>query len=264
MEMNYQEIKVLNETETMRVCIKGSGAPLVYLHPSDGLRWDAFLENLAEEYTVYAIEFPGTSPGNPYAIHKFFDLNEIVLAYEEVIRKLSLHQIILVGQSFGGMLAAEIASYYPNLAKKVVLLDAIGLWDDQFPIPNWNEMKPEEMPNKLFHNLENDNVKAFFKLPEDLESRVKALALQTWSLGCTGKFVWPIPDCGLAKRLYRLEAPTLIVWGEKDSLVPVHYAKQFKSLISNSQVKIIENAGHIPQVEALQETLNTVKQFLVA
>ncbi|MEI1680968.1 alpha/beta hydrolase [Acinetobacter baumannii] len=262
--MNYQDIKVLNGTETLRVAIKGSGIPLVYLHPSDGLRWDGFLEELAKHYMVYAIEFPGTTVGNPYAIHKFFELNDIVLAYEEVIRKLNLDQIILVGQSFGGMLAAELASYFPKLVKKLVLLDAIGLWDDQFPIPNWNEMKPEEMPGKLFHNLENNNVKSFFNLPEDLDSRVKALALQTWSLGCTGKFVWPIPDCGLAKRIYRLEAFTLIIWGEKDALVPVHYAKQFNRLISNSQVKIIPDVGHIPQVEAMEETLEAVKEFLAA
>lgn len=52
-------------------------------------------------------------------------------------------------------------------------------------------------------------------------------ASMVWALGCTGKFCWPIPDRGLAKRLHRVTAPTLIVWGEEDGLFSVAYAEEF-------------------------------------
>ena len=53
----------------------------------------------------------------------------------------------------------------------------------------------------------------------------------TWSLACTGKFVWPIPDKGLKKRLHRITAPTLVLWGEQDGLVPPIYASDFEQAI---------------------------------
>ncbi len=62
---------------------------------------------------MYAPEFPGTSAGDPYAIHAVHTLADAVLMYEEMTRVLGLHKPILVGQSFGGMLAAEIATNFP-------------------------------------------------------------------------------------------------------------------------------------------------------
>jgi pimeloyl-ACP methyl ester carboxylesterase len=65
----------------------------------------------------------------------------------------------------------------------------------------------------------------------------------TWSLACTGKFVWPIPDKGLKKRLHRIAAPTLVVWGEHDSLVPTVYAQEFASRIPDARVELVSEAA---------------------
>ncbi len=75
---------------TITVKIAGAGTPLLYLHPAAGLAWDPFLSHLASRYTVYAPEFPGTTDGNPYAIHTIDTLSDMVLAYEELIRALGL------------------------------------------------------------------------------------------------------------------------------------------------------------------------------
>ena len=65
--------------------------------------------------------------------------------------------------------------------------------------------------------------------PPDLDSEAGQTAViqSTWSLACTGKFIWPIPDRGLRKRLHRITAPTLIVWGHQDRLVKTVYADEF-------------------------------------
>ena len=90
-------------------------------------------------------------------------------------------------------------------------------------------------------------------------SRADALGL-----GCTGKFVWPIPEKGLHKRLHRVTAPTLIVWGEEDALVPAAYAKEFGMAMAGSRVEIVPDAGHIPQAEQMETTLELVRDFLSA
>jgi pimeloyl-ACP methyl ester carboxylesterase len=83
-----------------------------------------------------------------------------------------------------------------------------------------------------------------------------------WALGTTGKFVWPIPDKGLKKRLHRITASTLIVWGEDDKLISPVYAQDFATAIADSRVKFVEGAGHVPQWEQLDTVRPLVLDFL--
>jgi len=85
--------------------------------------------------------------------------------------------------------------------------------------------------------------------PEDPEQLVEAQIQFHWAMACTGKFVWPIPDKELKKRIHRIAAPTLLVWGKQDRLVPPVYAEAFASRISNTYVELIDQAGHIPPLE---------------
>ncbi|WP_197651792.1 alpha/beta fold hydrolase [Carbonactinospora thermoautotrophica] len=247
---------------TMRVKVAGAGAPLLYLHPAAGLAWDPFLSHLAERYTVYAPEFPGTSVGDPYAIHAVDELSDVVLIYEEVIRRLGLVRPVLVGQSFGGMLAAELAAYFPALPEKLVLLAPIGLWRDDAPVANWIATPPDQLPALLFHDPAGAAAQLMLKLPEDPEAARAATAGLVWAFGCTGKFTWPIPDRGLRNRLHRVTASTLIVWGRQDRLIPVSYADEFAVLITDSRVVVIDDCGHIPQVEQFEQTVAAVDAFL--
>ncbi|WP_454744045.1 alpha/beta fold hydrolase [Cupriavidus necator] len=257
-----RHVLVWGERVNLRVKIVGQGRDVLYLHPSGGLVLDDFLLDLAASYRIHAPEFPGTSPEDPYAVRQFEDLHDIVLAYEEAVRRLGLDRPIVIGQSFGGMLAAELASTFPDLFSAVVLLDPIGLWRDDMPVVNWNAIPAADMPSLLFANPDSEEARAFLALPEEPEAMSKALAARIWTLGCTGSFVWPIPDQGLAKRLHRLQAPTQIIWGREDKLVSAAYAAKFQGLISDSEVTIIDNCGHIPQVEKRAETFDAVTCFL--
>ena len=257
-----EAVEVWGGRLTLRVKVAGAGAPLLYLHPAAGLAWDPFLTHLANTYTVYAPEFPGTSTGDPYAIHSVDDLNDVVLAYEELVRKLGLKSPVVIGQSFGGMLAAELAAHFPDLPSALVLLDPIGLWTDAYPVANWVATPPDQLPALLFHDPAGAAAQAMLALPEDPEQQRAAIAGLVWAFGCTGKFTWPIPDRGLRKRLHRVSARTLIVWGRDDKLVSVHYADEFANLIPSSKVAIFDRCGHIPQVEQYELTARTVDEFL--
>lgn len=255
-------VDVWDGTIQLRFKVAGSGPALVYLHPAAGLAWDGFLERLAQDYTVYAPEFPGTSLADPYAIHKVDDLWQVVLMYEEAIRLLDVGAPILVGQSFGGMLAAELAACFPNSFGRLVLLDPIGLWLDEHPVANPWTAPPSELPAMLFADPTGPAATAMLAPPQDPEEAIAAGAGMVWALGCTGKFVWPIPDKGLDARLHRVSAPTLVVWGEEDALVPVAHAHEFGRRIAGSRVTTIAGSGHIPQVERTEETYAAVAAFL--
>jgi pimeloyl-ACP methyl ester carboxylesterase len=83
-----------------------------------------------------------------------------------------------------------------------------------------------------------------------------------WSFGSAGKFIWPIPDRGLRDRLHRITSNTLIVWGRQDAFVPARYADDFADLIAHSKVAMIEQSGHLPQVEQFEQTAAAVDEFL--
>ncbi len=246
----------------LTVQVAGSGPPLVYLHPAAGLAWDAFLQRLAASWTVYAPQVPGTASGRPDAIRAVDDLWDLVLLYEEAIRALGLERPAAVGQSFGGMLAAELAAAYPTLFSRLALLAPIGLWRDDAPVANCVAAAPHELPALLFHAPESEAARAALDPPDDPEAAIAAIAAVTWAIGCTAKFVWPVPDKGLRKRLHRIAVPTLIVWGKQDRLVPVAYAQEFGARIADARVELLDDCGHVLQVEQLEKALALVQAFL--
>jgi pimeloyl-ACP methyl ester carboxylesterase len=257
-----RKVSTWNDRITIRVRSGGDGPPLVLLHPAAGLAWYPFLDELARTHTVYAPEFPGTTPGDPYAIHQVDSLWDAILIYEQALRELGLTGVPVIGESFGGMLAAELAASFPALFSKVVLLDSMGLWRDDAPVANWISAAPQALPGLLFADPNCDAATAMMAMPEDPDQFASAQAALVWNLGSTGKLCWPIPDRGLHKRLHRITAPTLIVWGEEDALVPKVYAEEFRTQIAGSRVALIPKAGHVPHVEQMEPTLAAVTAFL--
>ena len=245
-----------------RVQIAGQGPPLVFLHGATGLRWDEFLDDLAQTRTVYAPEHPGTTPGDPDSIKPLDDLWDLVLYYYELFDRLELESPVIVGHSFGGMVAAEIAATDPKRAGKLVLLSPIGLWRDDAPVKNWMSMAPDDLTKELFYEPEGPVARQVLAEPDDPEERLTARIQNTWNLGCTGKFTWPIPDKGLKKRMHRIQAPTLVIWGQQDGIAPSIYAKEFTDRIVGSRSVIVERAAHIPQLEQLATVSQAVQEFL--
>lgn len=259
-------VKVWDEQIDMKVKIAGSGPALVYFHPAAGLYWDQFLDRLSEHYTVYAPEMPGTSFGDPYAIHKVDTYWDLLLIYQEVLGKLGIENPVAIGQSMGGMVAADLASNYPDIFSNLICLDPVGLWRDDAPIMTADlySSPPEKVPGFLFKDPSLPAVQKMFSMPENPEDIPAYVSHAVWTLGCTGKFLWPFPDQGLGKRLHRVKAPTMVVWGKDDALVPVVYAEEFGKLIDGARVEIIDDCGHIPQIEQLDQTYALVQDFLAA
>ncbi|SFL26554.1 alpha/beta fold hydrolase [Geodermatophilus ruber] len=245
-----------------KVKVAGSGSPVLYLHTAGGPRWDVLLDALAEEHTVYAPDHPGTGETDRYSIHQIDTLWDLVLAYDELLDRLGLSEVAIVGSSFGGMMAAEVAAHRPDRVSKLVLMSAIGLWRDDAPVAQYMLMPPDDLVTTLFADTSPAPVQAFLTPPADFKEAAVAQADLIWALGTTGKFVWPIPDKGLHKRLHRITAPTLVLWGDKDALVSAAYAEEFAARIADSRVEIIDGAGHVPQWEKADAVIPLVQDFL--
>jgi pimeloyl-ACP methyl ester carboxylesterase len=245
-----------------KIQVAGSGPPVVFLHGAYGLTWDPFLDALSQHFTVYAPEHPGTTLGDPDGIKPLDNLWDLVLYYDELFDQLGLQNPAVVGHSFGGMVAAEIAASYPQRVRKLALLCPIGLWRDDNPVKNWMIIPPDEVAKAAFHDPNGPIAKQMLTLPEEEQAQQDALIRTTWALACTGKFVWPIPDKGLKKRIHRIKSPTLLVWGKSDKLVPPVYAQEFSSRIAGSRVELIDQAAHVPQLEQLGQVSALVRDFL--
>ena len=247
-----------------KVKTAGSGPPLVYLHAAGGPIWDDFVEGLSERFTVYAPHHPGTGETVRESIYAVQSLWDLVLIYDEIFNALGLASVPVVGTSFGGMMACELAAHRPERVSKMVLLDPIGLWRDDAPVAPYMVMSPEKLLATLYKHLDAAPVQKAIKMPEDPKEAAVVIADLIWSLGATGKFVWPIPDKGLKRRLHRVTADTLIVWGEDDALVSSVYAAEFAARIAKARVEIIKDCGHVPQVERLDVLRPMVTSFLAA
>ena len=101
-----------------------------------------------------------------------------------------------------------------------------------------------------------------FAMPSDPEARKEAMIERAKTLSSIGKFIWPIPDRGLPKRAHRIGAPTLLVWGDSDKIVPPEYGNAFQDLIAGSELQVIENCGHLPQYEQPEAFVSAVSAFM--
>lgn len=227
----------------------GEGPALVFLHGAGGVTADdPLLAALAKTHRVYAPLVPGYGDSEECA--EIRDMLDFTLHTWDVVAALGLKDPILVGHSMGGMIAAEMAAVQPNDVSRLALIAPAGLWDDDHPIADLFATMPYEMPALLFHDAEagaamltaGRNVSD----PNFLQTYLVTNARQ---LGMAGRILFPIPERGLAQRLYRVKARTVIVWGDSDRLIPPVYAHAFKKKVAGAELVSIPEAGHMVGLE---------------
>ncbi len=243
----------LKTIQTARVPVRyyegGSGQPLVFLHGAGGLDMDlGFLDALAERFHVYAPLVPGY--GDSDECPELRDMLDFTLHTWDVVGALGLEDPILAGFSMGGMIASEMAAIAPHDVSRLALIASAGLWLDQHPIPDFFAMLPFELPKFLFYD-EEAGAKAM-TAGVDLSDQkfLQAFLLRNArQLGAASKILFPIPERGLASRLYRIKARTQIIWGDSDKLISPAYAQEFQRGIAGASLTLIPQAGHLVPFE---------------
>jgi pimeloyl-ACP methyl ester carboxylesterase len=232
----------------------GEGRPLLYLHGFEGHPGDApFLRRLAASRLVIAPEHPGF--GASEGLAAMHDITDQALHFRRIIRALGARRVDVVGHCLGGMFAAELAAISPHLVRRLVLVNSYGLWDDANPLPDAFSLPPAGLAAAKWHDPEAAPA-------EPTPAGEDTVLARQRNLGAATKFMWPIPDRGLTRRLAFIEAPTLVIHGTSDGLVPAAYGERLASLIPNAAFCPIANAGHLPMLESEDAFTEAVSSFL--
>jgi pimeloyl-ACP methyl ester carboxylesterase len=238
----------------------GSGPPLLLLHGWQGLVWNGFIEGLAASYRVIAPKLPGY--GESTGDDNLTDFVDLLYYHLDLLDELGLENVPVVSHSLGAMVAAELAAMQPRRFSKLVLSAPFGIWNPDHPVTDFFIERPDALAAAMYADPTSDIAKQAATVPEDDAGRVAFFLERAKSLRIAAKWLWPIPNRGLAKRAHRISAPTLLLWGEGDGICPPALAEDFKAVIPHARVEIIAGAGHLPGSEQPEKTLEVVQRFL--
>jgi pimeloyl-ACP methyl ester carboxylesterase len=243
-----------------RVLSAGRGAPLVFFHSyHDRQAFPPFLERLAARHTVYAPMHPGAAGST--GVEALDDLLDLTLAYDELLSALGLSSAHLVGHFFGAMIAAELAAVFPQRASRLVLVSPLGLWRDDAPSADIATLPQEDVRQALWLDPASEVARQWAAEPADEDENAAAQIESVQRRAAMSKFVWPIPDKGLGKRLHRITAPTLVLWGDTDRVNPLPYAEAWQRRIKGAALSVLPG-GHMIIHETPDVASSAVEEFL--
>jgi pimeloyl-ACP methyl ester carboxylesterase len=235
-----------------RVWRAGSGPPLGFLAGFGGLpRWIPFLDELAQARTVIVPSLPGF-PGGDRG-HTVLDSHlDWVLAVRHLLQKAGLDGADLAASSVGASFAAEAAAIWPTSVRRLALIAPFGLFDETEPPTDPWAQRPPDLPGLLCADPERWNqLKAE---PERANSPEWPIE-QNRASEAAARVFWPLGNTRLDKRLPLIAAPTLLLWGEHDRIMPRSYALKIAAALGGrNETRIVAGAGHLAELDKPEET----------
>lgn len=251
---------------SLEVLRKGRGQPLLFLHTGHGLDpADPFLDTLSAKYNVIAPAHPGFGASELPA--GMTTVSDLTYFYLDFLEQEDLRDAILVGASFGGWLAAELAIKGTGRFSRVVLLDAVGAkfgGREQREVREILATTIDDLPNLLFSD--NDAGRKKFgdlDFPAMQEAEITRFARNRESFLMFG-WAPALYNPKLASRLHRIKQPTLVVWGEDDKVVAPDYGRAYAKAIPGSKFASVPQAGHYGYMEQPEAYAKQVFNFLTA
>jgi pimeloyl-ACP methyl ester carboxylesterase len=243
----------------LEVFREGSGSPLLVLHGGGGFDpADEVISLLAKHRSLICPSHPGF--GNSDLPDWIDRVDDIAHVHLELLDKLSIRQVDVIGFSLGGWVAAEMATMSPERFKKVILVGAVGVKTgpvDRLDIPDVFALSAADLQRALYHDPEKMRVD-LAALPNEKLATVfrnrEAVALYAWDPY--------MHNPKLKHRLQRITAPTLFLRGKSDGLVSDHYMTAYAKLVPNARTATIEAAGHLPHLEQPKKFAEHVTAFL--
>lgn len=223
--------------------------PYLLLHGGGGVATMTGFADLLAERTRSRVLLP-THPGfggTPKA-EGLTGVTELARAYVALLERLDLTDVTVIGNSFGGWLAAEIALQRSPRVGGAVIVDGIGIEVDGHPMTDVRGMSPAEIHTYSFHDPR--------KAPTPPSGGGTGPSPDVRALvGYTGP---GMTDPALAGRLGALDLPVHVLWGESDRIVDPEYGKAYAAVIPTATFTLLPGTGHLPQVETPEELLGAL------
>jgi pimeloyl-ACP methyl ester carboxylesterase len=243
----------------LEVVRRGTGRPVVLLHGMQSVHPDApFLDRLGRHAEVIAPSHPGF--GHSARPADFETMYDLVRLYLEFLESLPYERVSLIGLSFGGWLAAEIAAACSHRLERLVLVDALGIKVSDRETPDILDVfntSPAEVRRRAWHDPERWAPDYDAMSDSDLVVRAR-----NWDALCLYGWHPYMYNPQLKRWLGRIRVPTLVLWGASDGVVPPAYGRAYAGGIPGARFELVAGAGHHPEIEQAEAFVDAVARFL--
>ncbi|NMO16203.1 alpha/beta hydrolase [Pyxidicoccus fallax] len=250
---------------------QGQGPALVLLHGSNAslFTWEGWVRELSAHHRVITLDLPGHGLTGPDAKGRY-SWTDMARVLEDFRARLGLERFHLAGNSMGGSVAWHYALLHPERVERLILVDAAGYpREEPSPLvfrlmraPGLGELLSRVSPRWVIDR----NVRAVYgdpsKVTEENVDRYYALLLREGNRKATRERLRITTDDGLWKRLGEVRAPTLILWGAKDTWILPRYGERFDRDIPDSRLVVYPDLGHVPMEEDPARTAADARRFL--
>jgi pimeloyl-ACP methyl ester carboxylesterase len=242
---------------SIEILVAGEGEPLLFLHGIDYFAQQLpFLGRLAEQFRVFAPRHPGFGASARPAWMR--NVGDIAYLYLDLLERLALHDVTLVGSSFGGWVAMELAVRSTARLSRLVLIDALGVkfgGRDEVEITDIYALSAEEAVARAFADPSRaPNYAALDDAAvEEVARDREAAVLYGWRPY--------MHNPSLKHWLHRVRLANLVLWGEKDRIVAPAYGAHLTQMLPGARFIPIAGAGHYPQIEQTEKVASAIETF---
>jgi len=235
----------------------GSGPPVIVLHGGGGPVTVASIgEHLAGTQRVITPTHPGWNGAvRPGWLTRIEDVASV---YVDLLRALDLDDVLVVGSSVGGWIAAEMALRDGGKRiRRLILIDSVGVEVPGQPIRDFFALDARGVAEYSYHDGDRFYVDPSTIPPEQLELRMGNMAALRVLAGDPY-----MHDPSLLRRLGDVSIPTLVLWGDSDRIATADYGRAMAAAIPGARFEIVSEAGHLPQIEQPEATFRAIDGFL--
>ncbi len=241
----------------------GQGPPLIFVHGAaeDSRSWRPQMEGLADEFTVVAWDEPGA--GRSSDLPEGFELADFADCLAALIEALGLGPAHVAGLSWGGTVVLELYRRHPRLVATLIMIDTYAGWKGSLPaeevrtrIAGAQQMlaaPPEDFDPTLPGLFASEPPAKFVPLLTAISADVRPATL--------GRQLTLMAEADQRDLLPRIAVPTLLIWGELDARSPLSVARQFDETIPDTELVVIEGAGHMSNLEQPERVNQAVRRF---
>jgi pimeloyl-ACP methyl ester carboxylesterase len=243
----------------IEVIERGSGRPLLFLHPGIGIKANApVLDRLAERTRLIAPSHPGF--GGSELPPSFSTIDDLAYFYLDLLDELDLDHAIVAGVSLGGWIAAEMAVKSCARISHLVLANPVGIkvsGRETRDIADIFALTEEQIAELAYFDPGAGKLD-YKAMPE---AQVREVARNREA---TARYGWSpyMHDPKLKQRLHRIRIPTLLLWGTADRILSLPYGQAYCAAIPGARLQPIERAGHFPHLEQPEEFTRRLFAFV--